>query len=91
MSLDILLLSDIGANPHFLDKLIEAESRNTYDFVFFVGGAGEAANEIGHPVDPEQELDAIRTHDEAIEKLEKLLSRTNERSKVLFVPSNTDA
>ena len=49
MSLEILLLSDIGSNFHFLDKLIEAEANSTYDFVFLAGGAGMTENIIGEP------------------------------------------
>ena len=55
MSLEILLLSDIGSDFHFLDKLMEVEANSTYDYVFLAGGAGTTENIIGEPLDEESE------------------------------------
>ena len=40
--------------------------------------------------DSEDQLTAIKEHDQTIEKLEKLLSTDNALSKIIFVPGATD-
>ena len=85
--LKILLASDWHESVANMNKLLAKEDTD-YDFVFISGDQGNCNNQIGKPVDSEDNEKARKSNEQLVLGLQACAKKGG---KVIYIPGNHDA